>query len=117
MGDIHRIGGGGVENLRLKPAEEKLDPPGISVLKRATPAEVAAEVRAAFPGATKLHEAASTIGTTTEESIRLAGFEIIADPTRRFPNHHRIIHREGVAGFTEENLRRLSAAFEETQEN
>src|SRR5262245_17746716 len=30
-GDIHRIGGGGVENLRLKPREAGLDVPGISV--------------------------------------------------------------------------------------
>jgi len=25
---IHRIGGGNVENLNLKPAEKSLDPPG-----------------------------------------------------------------------------------------
>lgn len=36
-GDIHRIGGGTVENLRLKPAEAVLEPPGISVLKAPTP--------------------------------------------------------------------------------
>jgi hypothetical protein len=36
--DIHRIGGGGgVENLRLKPREATLHPPGISVLKAPSP--------------------------------------------------------------------------------
>lgn len=117
LSKMHRLGGASLENLRLKPVEATLDPPGISVLKGATPAEVAAQVRAAFPGATRLHEAAKTISIASEESIRLAGFAIIADPTKRFPNHHRIIHPEGLAGFTDESLRRLSAVFEETREN
>ena len=116
MGEIHRIGGGSVGNLRLKLAEEKLDPPGISVLKAPAPVDVVAQVRSAFPGATRLLEAAKVIGTTSEEAIRQAGFELLPDPTRRFPNHHRIIHPAGAAGFTDENLARLSAAFSETTE-
>ena len=34
---VHRLGGGIVENLRLKPQEHGLMPPGISVLLGGTP--------------------------------------------------------------------------------
>jgi hypothetical protein len=112
--DIHRIGGGQVENLRLKPPEASLAPPGISVLKAPSPAGVAAQIRSAFPGASELHEACKVIGSTSVEAIRDAGFDIIANPTRRLPNHHRIIHSEGASGFVDENLERLSIAFCET---
>jgi hypothetical protein len=44
--------GGSSDNLVLKPPEEILSPPGISVLKGGTPAEVAAQMRKAFPKAT-----------------------------------------------------------------
>ena len=57
------------------------------------------------------NEAAETVGSTTEEAIRGAGFDIMPDPTRKFPNHNRIIHPEGAAGFIDENLARLSKAF------
>jgi len=113
-GDIHRIGGGNVENLRLKPAEAALEPPGISVLKAPTPGQAAAQMRAAFPKAKGLHEAAKTVGSTTEEAIRSAGFDMIANPTRKLPNHYRIIHPDGVAGFTDENLAKLAAVFTNT---
>lgn len=112
--DIHRIGGGKAENLRLKPAEAALGPPGISVLKAPTPGEAAARVRAAFPRARGLHEAANTVGSTTEEAIRGAGFDIVPNPTRKLPNHHRIIHPERAAGFTDENLARLEGTFTNT---
>ena len=46
---IHRIGGGSVENLSLKPAEEGLDPVGISTLRGGTPAEAAEAMRRRFP--------------------------------------------------------------------
>lgn len=113
-GDIHRIGGGTVENLRLKPAEAALDPPGISVLKTPTPGEAAAQMRAAFPKARCLHEAGKTIGTTSGDLIRSVGLDIIPNPTRRLPNHHRIIHPEGAAGFTDENLSQLAQVFTNT---
>jgi hypothetical protein len=113
-GDIHRIGGSTVENLRLKQAEAALNPPGISALKTPTPGEAAAQMRAAFPKAAGLHEAAKTVGTTSEQLIRSAGFDIIANPTRKLPNHHRIIHPEGVAGFSDENLARLAQVFTNT---
>lgn len=113
-GDIHRIGGAGVENLRLKPKEAKLNPPGISVLKAPTPGEAAAEVRAAYPDATGLHEAARTVGSSTTEAIRSVGFDVIPAPSRRLPNHHRLIHSEGTAGFSDENLERLAQVFTNT---
>jgi hypothetical protein len=113
-GNIHRIGGGTVENLRLKPAEEKLTPPGISVLKFDTPGEAAAAMRAAFPKAKGLHEAAKTVGSTTEEAIRSVGFDIIPDKTNTFPTHHRVIHPDGVAGFNDTNLAKLAEVFVNT---
>ena len=58
--------------------------------------------------------AAGTVGSTTEEAIRSAGFDIIANPTRKLPNHHRIIHPDAAAGFTDENLVRLAGVFTNT---
>ncbi len=117
MGDIHRIGGGTVDNLRLKPAEASLNPVGISVLKNPTPGEAAKQIRTCFPMATRLHEAAKTVGTISEELIRSAGFDIISDPTRKLPNHHRIIHPDGAEGFSDENLQRLADLFTNTTEH
>jgi hypothetical protein len=57
VGD-HRIGGSGVENLRLKAKEAQLNPPGISVLKAASPAEAVRQIREAFPNAEELQEIA-----------------------------------------------------------
>jgi hypothetical protein len=112
--NIQRIGGGSVENLRLKPAESQLKPPGISVLKAGTPAGAAEQMRMAFPTAAKLHELTKTVGSATEEAVRAAGFDVMPDPTRKFPNHHRLIHPDGVAGFGDDNLARLSEAFTNT---
>jgi hypothetical protein len=114
VGDIHRIGGGTVENLRLKPAEATLATPGISVLKNAMPGDAARQIRTLFPQATRLHEAAKTIGTTSEELIRSAGFDIMHDPTKKLSNHYRITHADGTAGFTDENLEKLAQVFTNT---
>lgn len=112
--DIHRIGGASVENLRLKPREAALDVPGISVLKAATPDEVARQMRAAFPKAKALHEATKTVGSTTEDLIRSHGFDIIHVPSKMLPNHHRLIHPQGVAGFKDGNLAQLAQIFVNT---
>jgi hypothetical protein len=112
--DIHRIGGGHVDNLMLKPAEVALIPPGISVLKRATAKAASRQMREAFPRAAGLHALARTVGSTTAELIRNAGFDLLADPTRRFPNHFRLIHPDGIAGFSRGNLAQLSTAFVDT---
>ena len=103
-----------IENLRLKPAETTLNPPGISVLEAPTPGQAAADMRAAYPSSTGLNEAAKTIGSTTPEAIRRAGFDVISVPSKRLPNHQRIIHPDGVGGFTDENLGRLAEEFVNT---
>src|SRR5690242_18118286 len=97
MGDIRRIGGGGAENLRLKAREAQMDPPGNSVMKAPSPGEAARQIREAFAAAGELHEAATVVGSTSEERIRAAGFDVIPNATRKLPNHHRIIHSEGAA--------------------
>jgi hypothetical protein len=114
VADMHRIGGSNVENLLLKPREATLNPPGISLWRAPSPREAARQIREAFPAADELHAAAQVIGSTTVEKIRSAGFDIIANPTKRLPNHYRLIHPDGVAGFNDENLVRLSAVFTET---
>lgn len=114
LGDIHRIGGGTVENLRSKPREAALGVPGISVIKAPTPGDAARGIRAAFPKARGLHEQARTIGTASEEAIRSTGFDLIATPSTALPNHHRITHPEGAAGFQDDNLAKLAEAFVNT---
>ena len=71
-------------------------------------------MREAFPAADGLHEAAQVIGSTTVENICGAGVDIMPNPTKKLPNHYRLIHADGVAGFNDENLARLSAVFTET---
>jgi len=114
LGDMHRIGGGGVENLRLKPQEAILTPPGISLLQSSSPGEAARQIQEAFPAADRLHEATRVIGSTTVDSIRRGGFDGIPRPTRKLPNHYRLIHPEGARGFNDANLIRLSAVFTDT---
>ena len=103
-----------MENLRLKPREATLNPPGISLLQAPSPEDAARQLREAFPAADALHNAAQVIASTTVDKIRQAGFEVLPNPTKRLPHHYRLIHPEGVAGFDDTNLRRLSAAFIET---
>lgn len=68
-------------------------------------------MRAAYRDATGLHEAARTVGSSTAEAIRSAGFDVIPAPSKRLPDHYRLIHPEAAAGFTDENLARLAEAF------
>jgi hypothetical protein len=100
--------------LRLKPQEARLNPPGISVLKAPSAGDAARQMRAAFPKAKKLHEAAQTVGSTSEASIVSAGFDLIAVPSKALPNHYRLIHPAGVAGFSDGNLARLATVFVNT---
>ena len=111
---MHRIGGAGVGNLRLKPREAAMEVPGISVLKAPSPGEAARQIRAAFPRAQGLHEAAGTVGSTSESRIRGAGFVVLHVPSAALPNHHRIVHRDGAAGFRDANLARLADVFVNT---
>ena len=68
----------------------------------------------AFPKATRLHEDAETVGSATVKSIPAAGFDVISDPTKKFPNLARVIHPEGADGFTAENLDALEKCFTNT---
>jgi hypothetical protein len=114
---VHRIGGGAVANLRLKAREEALTPPGISVLLGGTAVQAAEQMRQAFPDPIKfarLHQLAEVVGSASAAAIRAAGFEVIPDPSAKFPNHARIIHPEGVAGFSDANLERLFKGFQDT---
>ena len=113
-GNIHRIGGGSVENLWLKPREAKLNPAGISILQTSAPDQAVRQLREAFPDAEELHKATQIVGSTTAEKIRSAGFDLIPNPTRKLPNHYRLIHPDGEMGFTDENLKRLSSVFTDT---
>jgi hypothetical protein len=103
-----------VENLRLKPREATLDPPGISLLQAPLPGEAARQMREAFPAANALHAAAQVVASTTVDKRRQAGFDVFPHPTRKLPQHYRLIHPDGGAGFTDVNLLRLSAVFSET---
>jgi len=99
-----------------KPKEAKLSPPGISVLKTPSPGEAATEMRTAYPDATGLYEAAKTVGSSTLQAIRSLSFDVIPTPSKRLPNHHRLIHPDGAAGFSDEKLQKLSEAFTDTTE-
>jgi len=113
--DCHRIGGGAAGNLALRPAEGALDPPGISVLISGTPAEPAADMRRVFGPHSSLGKKAGIVGTADLEQIRNAGFDVIPDRTGHFPNHGRLIHpSQGAAGFSRENLEKLSRVFTDT---
>ena len=108
---VHRLGGGNVENLQLKPKEQALVPPGISLFQGDNCDEIRKQIYQAFPNATRLLAAAETVGAATVAAIRRVGFDVLADPTRQFPNHVRLIHPAGAAGFSDANLRSLSKSF------
>jgi hypothetical protein len=110
--DAHRIGGGDAENLALKPAEARLDPPGISVHLGGTPEEAAAAMRSVFGPRSTLGKQAGVVGTAELQAIRDMGFDVMPKPTSNFPNHGRLIHPgDGAAGFTPGNLEELSQVF------
>ncbi len=111
---VHRIGGGSVANLRLSALDQEQAPPGISVLLDGTPREAADQMRQAFPRSRKWHATAGTGATTGAAELRKAGFEIVPDPTTRFPNHALLIHPDGAAGFSDANLEGLARKFRET---
>jgi len=71
-------------------------------------------MRDAFPKATGLQKATETVASGTADAIRGAGFDVIEDPTNKFPNHARIIHPGGADGFSDENLKGLSEALGKT---
>jgi hypothetical protein len=112
--DIHRVGGSSVENLRLKPREAALKIPGISVVMPPSASAAAQQMRTEFAEIVELVVMSHSVGSTNAELIRSTGFDIIHVPSRRLPNHYRIIHPAGATGFTDENLARLAMAFVDT---
>ena len=111
---LNRIGGGSVANLRLSPLDLQETPPGISVLLGGTPQDAAAQMRRAYPLSRKWRHTAGTVATGKVGAVRQAGFDVILDPRSRFPNHARLIHPAGVAGFTDANLAALAGVLTDT---
>jgi hypothetical protein len=104
---LFRIGGSKPSNLKLSGIEKTLTPPGKSLLI-STDAQSAA---AQFRTVTGRNDFSIT-GKISLAGVREAGFGVISNPTRRLPNHARLIHPLGVAGFASlENRQRLSANF------
>lgn len=115
---FHRIGGGSVENLSLKPGERDLRPPGISLFRGGTARQAVEQMRQAFPRSLKWGRGqVLTVGTAELRAIREQGFDIMPDPTTRFPNHCRLIHSGLAAGFSDENLQKLSKVFVNREEH
>jgi hypothetical protein len=110
----HRVGGGSLGNLRLSPVDRSLTPPGISLLLGGTPQEAATAMRKSLPNSKKWQALAGTVGSATVAAIRAAGFDVIGAPTDRFSNHVRLVHPDGITGFTDANLTTLAAAFTDT---
>lgn len=110
---VHRLGGAAIVNLRLSATDARQTPPGISVLLGGTPQGAVAQMRQAFPNSKKWQKT-TTVGSTTADAIRKAGFEIIPDATGRFPNHARVMHPQGLAGFSDDHLEALAKVLHET---
>ena len=86
----------------------------ISVIKAPSPSDAVREMRTGLPRAKILHVLSKTVGTASVEGIRSVGFDIIPMPSASLPNHYRMIHPDGVAGFNDANLGRLSEIFHNT---
>ena len=107
---VCRIGGGKVDNLLMSAAEEGLTPPGISVILANSADEAALAMRNAFPHAKALIKKSSTIGSTTAEQIRDAGYKLLFKPSNALPTHHRVYHPDGIDAFNS-NIERLASIF------
>jgi hypothetical protein len=113
---VHRIGGRDIANLRLKQKEQALSPPGISLLAGGSPAEAAEQTRQAFPDPVKfarLHESSRVVASATVAAIQTAGFDVHPEPSAKFPNHVRLTHHDGIAGFSDANLAQLTNVFQD----
>jgi hypothetical protein len=90
-----------------------LNPVGISLLIGGSSAEAMVSMRSQFPRSKKW-QTATLVGSATVGAVRSAGFDVIDDATVRFPNHARLIHPAGLAGFSDANLSALAALFVDT---
>jgi hypothetical protein len=112
---VHRLGGNGLENLRLKEEKQVWCLPEYRSSSAGRRVIAAKQMRRAFSDPkryARLHDATQTVASATVDAIRSAGFDVMPDATLRFPNHGRLIHVDGVAGFSDVNLTRLAQALE-----
>jgi hypothetical protein len=68
-------------------------------------------MRRVFHRSKKWQALSRAVGSTTVEAVRAAGFDVVPDPTPNFSNHGLIVHVQGVDGFIDDNLARLSDRF------
>jgi hypothetical protein len=94
--------------------EMELDIPGISVIRANSADEAGKIMKQRFPNASSLHAEidAGNIAEIDAKKIREAGFDVIHDPTKRIGDAHaRLIHPDGIDGFNDVNLNKLSRNF------
>jgi hypothetical protein len=114
---VHRIGRNSIANFRLTDSELALLPPGVSVLFGGGAQQAANQVRSTFADSdrfSELHLLAELVATTTAGHVRAIGFDVIAVPTKRLPNHGRIVHPRGIDGFDDQSLKWLGESFQVT---
>lgn len=111
---LFRVGGGAPSNLKLKPRERDLNPPGISFLAGFDAKSVALQFKAVMlaRGQIKAAAQATIMGRIPIQSAFKHGFTPMVNPTAAFPNHIRLTHRMGVEGFSNLlNRQKLSQEF------
>lgn len=110
---LFRVGGGAPKNLKLNNRGERtLDPPGFSLLAGFDAKEVAAKWRILQANNPKAAAMANVMGQISIRSAFKHGFRPMATPSSRQPNHVRLTHKLGEAGFDNLELRqRLSSEF------
>jgi hypothetical protein len=59
-------------------------------------------MRREFGDSKKWKRRGRIVATATAADISAAGFAVIEFPTHTLPNHGRIIHADGIEGFTDE---------------
>ena len=72
-------------------------------------------MRREFGDSKKWKRKGRIVATASAAGISATGFAVIEFPTHTLPNHGRIIHTDGIDGFTDENLQRLSEIFTTTE--
>lgn len=114
---VHRMGSRA--NIRLGERERQLRPSGFSVLMGGTAVDAALQIRRAFSPRSRfslIWDTSRTVSSAQRSSIRTLGFDVIADPSRKLPNHGRVVHATGGPEAFDNPvlLRMLSELFYET---
>ena len=113
---VHRLGGKALENFRLQPKEKNLNPPGISVHLGSEPVATVKQMLRIYNDPkrfSRIHALAERVASSTVDQVRAVGFDVIPDPSTNFPNHGRLVHPRGIAGFDDVSLQQLASAFVE----